>query len=75
MPLIDPDLTGSITGIFKLEDTYLITPMQFAYGNASKNYPSLKLKCIKEILHRKISLLLPEFLKFKKPNCIFETIV
>ena len=46
MPLNDPDLLGSIIGVFKLEETYLITPLQLAYGNSSKNYPTIKLKGI-----------------------------
>jgi hypothetical protein len=44
MPLKDPDLVGSIIGIFKLEDTYLIDVIDFAFGNASKSYPSFKMK-------------------------------
>jgi len=44
MPHYDPDLIGSIIGIIKLEDTYLIDTIDFAYGNASKNYPSFKMK-------------------------------
>ena len=44
MPHSDPDLIGSIIGIIKLEDTYLIDTIDFAYGNASKNYPSFKMK-------------------------------
>ena len=44
MPLKDPDLIGSITGIFKLEDTYLIDTIDFAFGNASKSYPSFRMK-------------------------------
>ena len=46
MPLVDPDLIGSMIGIFKLEDAYLIEPIQFAFGNVSETYPSIPLKGI-----------------------------
>ena len=44
LPKIDPDLFGAIDGIFKLEDIYLVKPIEFALGKASKKYSSIKLK-------------------------------
>ena len=38
----DTDLIGSLTGIFKLQDAYLIEPMEFK--NVSKKHPSFRLR-------------------------------
>jgi hypothetical protein len=51
-PTID-DLIGTVVGLFKLEDTYLIEPIQFAFQNLSKNYVSLKLSGTKTIQNLK----------------------
>ncbi len=40
----DKDYNGALLAIIRLEDTYLVKPREFYYGNLSSMYPSKRLK-------------------------------